>query len=67
MQHACETAGAARIRSSPRPLFGERADEMKNFGRIAPREGEAVSITVIPGDAKHRTRNLEIPRCALRI
>jgi hypothetical protein len=31
-------AGAARTRSSLRPLFFRRDNEMKNFGRTAPRE-----------------------------
>jgi hypothetical protein len=37
---ARETAGAARTRSSLRPLILRRDNEMQNFGRIAPREGE---------------------------
>src|SRR5882724_290322 len=49
LQHACETAGAARTRSSPRPLTSERANEMQNFGQIMPRgcEGMFRSINVI--------------------
>jgi hypothetical protein len=37
MHIAHETAGAARARSSLRPLIS-RANEMQNFGRTAPRE-----------------------------
>src|SRR3981189_3405148 len=42
MQHACETAGAARTRPSPRPLHFQRAKEMKNFGRNASRDREVI-------------------------
>src|SRR5882757_1111172 len=38
---AYETAGAARTRSSLRPLIS-RANEMQNFGQIMPRECEVV-------------------------
>ena len=41
---AHETAGAARTRSSLRPLLFKRDNEMQTFGRIAPRECETVSI-----------------------
>ena len=40
---AHETAGAARIRSSLRPLISEGANEMQNFGQIMPRERERMS------------------------
>src|SRR3954468_12031552 len=40
---ACETAGAARIRSSLRPLF-EGKDFQQNSGRIAPRDREGVFV-----------------------
>ena len=43
LQHACETAGAARTRPSPRPLLFRRANEMQNLGRSAPREGSLLS------------------------
>ena len=49
---AHETAGAARTRSSLRPLIGEGEELLANLGQIVPREGEGVSI-VIPGRAKH--------------
>ena len=42
LQHACETAGAARTRSSPAPSLPKRANEMQNSGRTAPRGGEVV-------------------------
>ena len=42
MHIARETAGAARTRSSLRPLFSKRDNEMQNSGRIAPRECEVV-------------------------
>ena len=41
MQHACETAGAARTRSSPRPLYFKRANDMQDSGQNMPREREA--------------------------
>src|SRR5882757_7698845 len=43
VHHACETAGAARTRPSPRPLHFRRANEMQNLGRSAPREGSLLS------------------------
>jgi hypothetical protein len=39
---AHEIAGAARTRSSLRPLCFEGANDMHHFGRIAPREREGV-------------------------
>src|ERR1700733_11334220 len=39
---ARETAGAARTRSSLRPLIGEDAKETANPGRNAPRDRQAV-------------------------
>jgi hypothetical protein len=39
---AHEIAGAARIRHSLRPLFGEGENDLQNFGRIAPRDRELV-------------------------
>ena len=39
---AHETAGAARIRLSLRPLTGEGVTLMANLGRIAPRDREVV-------------------------
>jgi hypothetical protein len=47
MQIARETAGAARIRSSLRPLLFQRANEMQNSGRIAPRDQERMSHNAI--------------------
>jgi hypothetical protein len=39
---AHETAGAARIRLSLRPLTGEGVTSMANLGRNTPRDREAV-------------------------
>ena len=44
---AHETAGAARTRSSLRPLIFEGANEDANLGRNAPRDREVVSIVGI--------------------
>src|SRR6478736_497018 len=49
---AHETAGAARIRHSLRPLFGEGVRIPANLGRNAPRDREHIS-GVIPGRAEH--------------
>ena len=46
---AHETAGAARTRSSLRPLFSRRANEGANLGRNASREREVIS-------SRHRPR-----------
>jgi hypothetical protein len=46
---AHETAGAARIRHSLRPLFSEVAKITANLGRNASREGETVSIVIASG------------------
>ena len=46
---AHETAGAARTRSSLRPLFSRRANEDANLGRNASREREVIS-------SRHRPR-----------
>src|SRR4029078_11093740 len=43
---AHETAGAARIRHSLRPLFGEGDELQANLGRNAPRERETVSAVI---------------------
>ena len=43
-QFAHETAGAARTRSSLRPLFSKRANVPANLGRTAPREGGVVLV-----------------------
>src|SRR6266536_6716999 len=43
---ARETAGAARTRSSLRPLFSRRANEDANLGRSAPRERETISTSL---------------------
>ena len=40
---AHETAGAARTRSSLRPLIPERASEQLQLGRVAPRERLGIS------------------------
>src|SRR6266851_4637808 len=64
---AREAAGAAGTRHSLRPLFIEGHCPAK-LGRIAPRECGGVSENNSPsfrGDAKHRTRNLEIPGLVL--
>jgi hypothetical protein len=56
LQHACETAGAARTRSSPRPLLFRRANEMQNSGRIAPREGEVMLLPFSPCGRRWRAK-----------
>src|SRR6266516_821048 len=43
---ARETAGAARTRSSLRPLIGEGGKLIANLGRSTPREGETVSTVI---------------------
>ena len=43
---AHETAGAARIRHSLRPLFGEGEEFLANLGRNALREREAISTSL---------------------
>src|SRR3954468_23241484 len=49
---AHETAGAARTRSSLRPLISGGANILQNFGRLAPRECEGmISQPVIPANA----------------
>src|SRR6185369_17505580 len=45
---AHETAGAARIRHSLRPLFGEGVRIPANLGRNAPRECEAIATSSRP-------------------
>src|SRR6267142_6358317 len=65
---AHEAAGATGIRRSPRPVRGERFINGSGASR-----GEVVKACQkienrtpsFRGDAKHRTRNLEIPRCAI--
>ncbi len=49
---AHETAGAARIRLSLRPLIGEGVKLMANLGRMAPRELYACLQAVIASEAK---------------
>ena len=52
---------AERRRPPPPPLSRARAASTR-----PPRAARAAfSYDVIPGDAKHRTRNLENPRCAI--
>jgi hypothetical protein len=51
MHIARETAGAARTRSSLRPLYLHGGIEMQNFGQIMPRDRETVS-SVIASEAK---------------
>src|SRR6478752_5380058 len=48
---AHETAGAARIRHSLRPLFGEGERFFPQLGRSAPRERKSISA-VIASEAK---------------
>jgi hypothetical protein len=49
---AHETAGAARIRHSPRPLISRRESFWQNLGQIAPRECGLLPINVIASEAK---------------
>jgi hypothetical protein len=49
---AHEIAGAARTRSSLRPLFSYGANGLHNFGRVALRDGGFLSINVIASEAK---------------
>jgi hypothetical protein len=44
---ARETAGAARIRHSPRPLILVARKFTQNLGRIAPRDREAVFEDIV--------------------
>ena len=64
---AHEAAGATGTRRSPRPLW---AEELNNASGALRREGvnarlELKQTPSFRGDAKHRTRNLEIPRCVI--
>src|SRR5882724_2922810 len=61
MHIAHETAGAARIRSSLRPLFFRRANEMQNFGQIMPREQSLLSSLRTQGPIP---RDLSVRRVA---
>src|SRR5882672_1001122 len=75
---AHEAAGALGIRRSPRPLWAEdssnasgawRREVVKSYLELEcrhceERSDEAIQTPSFRGDAKHRTRNLEIPRCA---
>src|SRR4029078_7855019 len=52
--HAHETAGAARTRSSLRPLFGEVAKITANLGRDASREcGRTFSVVPAKAGTKY--------------
>jgi hypothetical protein len=55
---AHETAGAARTRSSLRPLFSKRAELDENLGRTTPREGERTFGTPSLRGAKRRSNPL---------
>src|SRR3954447_24694394 len=62
---AHETAGAARTRSSLRPLISEGKDFFQNFGRTAPRECEVysdLSHGVLPPDAEETLTPDDTPR-----
>ena len=48
---AHETAGAARIRHSLRPLFGEGVRIPAKLGRIAPREHETAFTVIARSEA----------------
>src|ERR1700688_1373380 len=61
VHHARETAGAARTRSSLRPLTSRAKVSNKNFGRIAPREQERMSHNVIARSVA--TRQSSHPFC----
>jgi len=55
-----------RASGVPHALFGRKIHQ--RLGRIARRGRERASANRTPsfrGEAKHRTRNLEIPRCAI--
>src|SRR3954463_2284424 len=58
---AHETAGAARIRHSLRPLNWRGRNDLQNFGRDAPRECEAVSTISIVVPAHAGTQYPETP------
>ena len=64
---AHEAAGATGTRHSPRPLMGETTmhNSGASRGEIAKACLELEQTPSFRGDAKHRTRNLEIPRCAI--
>jgi hypothetical protein len=54
VQSARETAGAARTRSSLRPLILGRND-LQNFGRIAPREGGRICLGSLNIESENTT------------
>src|SRR5713101_8008257 len=64
---AHESAGATGTRHSTRPLMGETTmhNSGASRGEIAKACLELEQTPSFRGDAKHRTRNLEIPRCAI--
>jgi hypothetical protein len=53
---AHETAGAARTRSSLRPLISEEQGFLQNFGRIALRERSPLSSSAKADDPVFRRR-----------
>src|SRR4051794_20756709 len=59
MQHACETAGAARTRSSPRPLFFTRATKRKTSGAMRRENAKARLSSVIASAAKQSISSRE--------
>jgi len=79
---AHEAAGATGIRRSPRPLWAEELNNTSGVSRCGvanvrleleqrhceDRQREAIQSETpsFRGDAKHRTRNLEIPGLVLR-
>ena len=63
--NAHETAGAARTRSSLRPLFRGGQGICKTSGASRRENEDSCLSSSFRGDAQHRTRNLEIPRCAI--
>src|SRR5207237_1042784 len=62
---AHETAGAARTRSSLRPLFGEGGKFLANLGRISSREREAISASSRTSERSERRSGTHTPRQSL--
>jgi hypothetical protein len=70
---AHEAAGATGIRRSPRPLWAEDSSTPRAHCAARSRTRvwiwksclELAQTPSFRGDAKHRTRNLEIPRCVI--
>ena len=63
---ARETAGAARTRSSLRPLFGEGEEILANLGRVASREREHTS-NVVTRESGHYAAALRLITGALAL